>query len=87
MALLKCDVCGGTLSIDAGGKTATCEFCGAKHSIECMREKVQKIKGSVSTLTSRNFTTQNIRASSCRFNNSYWHFLLDVSEKGIQIMR
>ena len=39
------------------------------------------------SLTSRNFTTQNIRASSCRFNNSYWHFLLDVSEKGIQIMQ
>lgn len=48
MALLKCDICGGTLSIDAGGKTATCEFCGAKHSIERMREKEQKIKGSVS---------------------------------------
>lgn len=48
MALLKCDVCGGTLSIDAGGKTATCEFCGAKHSIERMREKVMEIKGTVS---------------------------------------
>lgn len=48
MALLKCDVCGGTLSIDAGGKTATCEFCGAKHSVERMREKVMEIKGTVS---------------------------------------
>ena len=48
MALLKCDVCGGILSIDAGGKTATCEFCGAKHSIERMREKVMEIKGTVS---------------------------------------
>lgn len=48
MVLLKCDVCGGTLSIDAGGKTATCEFCGAKHSIERMREKVMEIKGTVS---------------------------------------
>lgn len=47
----------------------------------------ENIWGAISALTSRNFTTQNIRASSCRFNNSYWHFLLDVSEKGIQIMR
>lgn len=46
--MLKCDVCGGRLSIDAGGKTATCEYCGAKHSMERMREKVQEIKGTVS---------------------------------------
>lgn len=48
MAALKCDVCGGGLSIDAGGETATCEYCGAKHSMERMREKVQEIKGTVS---------------------------------------
>lgn len=46
--MLKCDVCGGRLSIDAGGETATCEYCGAKHSMERMREKVQEIKGTVS---------------------------------------
>ena len=48
MAVLSCDVCGGSLLIDAGGKTATCQYCGAKHSIERMREKVQEIKGTVS---------------------------------------
>ena len=44
MGVLKCEVCSGTLSIDAGGQTATCDFCGAKHSMERMREKVQEIK-------------------------------------------
>ena len=48
MTVLSCDVCGGSLLIDAGGKTATCQYCGAKHSIERMREKVQEIKGTVS---------------------------------------
>ena len=47
MPALTCDVCGGALSIDAGGKTATCQFCGAQHSMERMREKVQEIKGTV----------------------------------------
>ena len=45
---MTCDVCGGSLSIDAGGKTATCDCCGMKHSMERMREKVQEIKGTVS---------------------------------------
>ena len=40
MSVLTCDVCGGSLSIDAGGKTATCDCCGMKHSMERMREKV-----------------------------------------------
>ncbi|MEY8431300.1 hypothetical protein AALC75_12355 [Lachnospiraceae bacterium 48-42] len=48
MSVLTCDVCGGSLSIDAGGKTATCDCCGMKHSMERMREKVQEIKGTVS---------------------------------------
>ena len=40
MSVLTCDVCGGSLSIDAGGKTATCDCCGMKHSMERMREKL-----------------------------------------------
>ncbi len=44
---LQCDICGGTLQMDAGGKTATCINCGMTHSLERVREKVQEIKGSV----------------------------------------
>lgn len=47
MSVLTCDVCGGNLTIDAGGKTATCEFCNAKHTMERLKEKVMEIKGSV----------------------------------------
>lgn len=48
MTKLTCDVCGGTLVIDAGGKTATCQFCGMQHSVERVREKMIEIRGSVS---------------------------------------
>ena len=48
MKTLTCDVCGGNLIMNAGGQTATCQFCGMMHSIERMREKVQKIRGTVS---------------------------------------
>lgn len=50
MGVLKCDVCGGTLCIDQGGKTATCDFCGVKHSTQRMREKVQEIKETVNII-------------------------------------
>lgn len=33
-----CDICGGSLIVDVGGTTATCECCGVKHSVERMRE-------------------------------------------------
>ncbi len=35
-----CDICGGELMIDAGGKSATCQVCGTKHTIERVREKM-----------------------------------------------
>lgn len=47
MAMLVCDVCGGNLQMDAGGKTATCQFCGMQYSVERMREKTQEIRGTV----------------------------------------
>lgn len=48
MPTLVCDVCGGKLLVDEGGKTATCQYCGIQHSIERLREKVQEIQGRVS---------------------------------------
>ena len=47
MARVGCDVCGGNLQMDAGGKTATCQFCGMQYSVERMREKIQEIRGTV----------------------------------------
>lgn len=47
MDKLCCDICGGTLVMQAGGKTATCDSCGMQYSIERMREKVQEITGTV----------------------------------------
>lgn len=47
MAMLVCDVCGGNLQMDVGGKTATCQFCGMQYSVERMREKIQEIRGTV----------------------------------------
>lgn len=67
MPLLACDVCGGNLLIDAGGKTATCQFCGGQHSVERMREKVQEIKGVVSIEGSVNVSgIANVESLMCR---------------------
>lgn len=38
MGKIQCDVCGGPLAIDAGGRSATCKNCGTEHSIERVRE-------------------------------------------------
>lgn len=37
-----CDICGGTLMMDADGQYATCQSCSMTHSIERVREKVQE---------------------------------------------
>ena len=46
MAALVCDICGGKLTMGAGG-VAVCESCGMEHSADRMKEKVQEIKGTV----------------------------------------
>lgn len=46
MAALVCDLCGGKLTMGAGG-IAVCDSCGMKHSADRMKEKVQEIKGVV----------------------------------------
>ena len=48
MNKLCCDICGGTLVMQSGGKTAICDSCGMHYSVERVREKVQEIKGIVS---------------------------------------
>lgn len=48
MTALKCDICGGSLSMDASGEFATCDNCGMKHTKERVQTKVQEIKGNVS---------------------------------------
>lgn len=47
MDALKCDVCGGNLTMKSGGNLAVCDCCGVRYSTERMREKVQEIRGSV----------------------------------------
>lgn len=46
MAALVCDICGGKLSMGAGG-IAVCGSCGMEHSKDRMQEKIQEIKGTV----------------------------------------
>lgn len=46
MEVLKCDVCGGRLVMQAG-KIAKCEYCGLEYSTESLCEKVMEIKGTV----------------------------------------
>ena len=64
MTKLVCDVCGGNLQMDTGGKTATCQCCGMQYSIERMREKIQEIRGTVkvegSVQTRQTGTTEDV---------------------------
>lgn len=46
MALLKCDICGGSLVMDVNGEFATCEFCGMNHTKERLKIKLDEIDGS-----------------------------------------
>ena len=40
MAALQCDICGGSLTMDAGGEFATCEACGMKHDRLRLKQKI-----------------------------------------------
>lgn len=47
MEKLQCDVCGGKIIVQAGGKYGECANCGANYSLERMREIYAGIKVSV----------------------------------------
>ncbi len=40
--MVKCDLCGGSLIMNAGGKSASCKVCGMEHSIERVQEMVRQ---------------------------------------------
>lgn len=40
MSKLCCDICGGVLVMQSGGKVALCENCGMQYGVERLREKV-----------------------------------------------
>ena len=44
MALLKCDICGGKIAVQAGGKTGVCDSCGAAYTLDRMREIASGVK-------------------------------------------
>ena len=46
--ILKCDVCGSPLTMQSGGQSAACEYCGMQYAIPRLREKIQEIRGTVS---------------------------------------
>lgn len=48
MDKLCCDICGGILTMQPGGRTVICDSCGMQYGVERLREKVQEIKGAVS---------------------------------------
>jgi len=47
MAVLVCDICGGSLSMDASGDFAVCESCGMKHTKDRVKAMAQEITGTV----------------------------------------
>jgi len=47
MITITCDICGGTLSMDASGEFATCDSCGMKHTKDRVKAKAQANIGTV----------------------------------------
>jgi len=47
MAAILCDICGGSLSMDASGDFAVCESCGMKHTKDRVKAMAQEITGTV----------------------------------------
>ena len=47
MKKLKCEACGGPLTMQSGGEMAVCEYCGMRYSRDRVREMVQEIRGKV----------------------------------------
>lgn len=48
---IQCDLCGGQLIMEAGGKNAVCEVCGMKYSLMRLREKAQEAMAGRSAAT------------------------------------
>ncbi len=63
MGQLKCDVCGGRITVQAGGEYGECESCGANYSLGRMREIASGVKVSVTG------TKEDVEQ---------WHALLDT---------
>ena len=47
MAAIACDICGGSLSMDASGDFANCDLCGMKHTKDRLKTKALEITGTV----------------------------------------
>lgn len=44
MALLKCDICDGSLTMELNGEAAKCDSCGMKHTKERLLVKLDEAK-------------------------------------------
>ena len=42
MAVLKCNMCGGSLNISDGESVTTCEYCGTKHTITHSEKQIEE---------------------------------------------
>jgi len=47
MAAISCDICGGSLSMDASGEFALCDSCGMKHTKDRVKAMAQEVTGTV----------------------------------------
>ncbi|MBO5077889.1 MAG: leucine-rich repeat protein [Clostridia bacterium] len=69
---LKCELCGGKLKMESGGK-AVCDSCGMEFTSERLKELVQEIKGSV--------TVENpVQVDSSHLTENY----LDLAKKALK---
>jgi len=85
MAAITCDICGGSLSMDASGDFAVCDSCGMKHTKDRLRTKAQEITGTVevSNLASIESLMKrgNLNLEDSKWDEAYEYFnkVLDIN--------
>ncbi len=55
MALLKCDICDGSLTMEMDGESAKCDVCGMKHTKERLKVKLKETENSSSDSSNSSF--------------------------------
>jgi len=83
MAAISCDICGGTLSMDASGDFAVCDSCGMKHTKDRIKAMAQEVTGTVAVSNIASIDSLMKRGlldlEDSKFGHNYFDKVLDIN--------
>jgi len=83
MATISCDICGGTLSMDASGDFAVCDSCGMKHTKDRVKAMAQEVTGTVAVSNIASIESLMKRGlldlEDSKFGHNYFDKILDIN--------